>query len=73
MTARHAQPVCGWFASCTNAPTNQVSHPTLGWVDICDDHLAWLGDHPSPTQFAPPLAANILARRGLRPPKGRAS
>lgn len=59
-------PVCMWFAACTDPAPQQVRHPTLGWVDICNAHLAWLGDKPSPTQFIPPLAANVLARRGIQ-------
>lgn len=53
---------CRWFAKCTETTTNQVKHPTLGWVDTCDKHIAWLGDNPSPTQFIPPLAASVLDR-----------
>lgn len=59
-------PTCRWFAKCKNPAGHQVEHPTLGWVDICSVHLAWLGDHPSPTQFVPPLAAAVLDRRGLK-------
>lgn len=55
-------PICRWFARCKNEATNQVEHPTLGWVDICDKHLEWLGDNPSPTMFVPPLAAAVLDR-----------
>lgn len=51
---------CRWFAKCNNDSEKQVHHPTLGWVDICDEHLAWLGPNPSPTQFIPPLAASVL-------------
>lgn len=58
---------CRWFAKCTNAVTSQVEHPTLGWVDICDAHIAWLGDKPSPTQFVPPMVAASLDRHGLTP------
>jgi hypothetical protein len=54
---------CQWFALCEHEATKQVEHPTLGWVDICDDHLAWLGERPSPTQFVPPLAAAVMSRR----------
>jgi hypothetical protein len=57
-----AQPVCRWFATCTNVAPHQVQHPTLGWVNICQDHLDWLGEKPSPTQFVPPLAAAVLDR-----------
>lgn len=53
---------CRWFAKCTKQSSKQVEHPTLGWVNICDDHLAWLGSTPSPTQFIPPLAAAVLDR-----------
>jgi hypothetical protein len=53
---------CKWFANCANGATHQVEHPTLGWVDICPDCLKWLGTDPSPTQFVPPLAANVLNR-----------
>lgn len=62
----HETPACRWFARCTEPAGHQVEHPTLGWVDICDGHLLWLGDHPSPTQFIPPLAAAVLDRRGLK-------
>lgn len=54
--------VCDWFAMCTEQATSQVEHPTLGWVDICEKHLKWLGPNPSPTQFVPPLAANTLKK-----------
>jgi hypothetical protein len=57
-----ASPVCRWFAKCTNPATQQVEHPTIGWVNICDTHLTWLGPNPSPTQFIPPLAAAVLDR-----------
>lgn len=56
---------CRWFAKCRNEADKQVEHPTLGWVNICDEHIAWLGTNPSPTQFVPPLAAAVLDRRGL--------
>lgn len=56
---------CRWFANCHNEAARQVEHPTLGWVNTCDDHIAWLGPTPSQTQFVPPLAAAILDRRGL--------
>lgn len=56
-------PICRWFAACTEPAPQQVEHPTIGWVDICDNHLAWLGDKPSPTQFVPPLAARVLDRK----------
>jgi hypothetical protein len=55
-------PVCRWFAKCTRPAPQQVEHPTLGWVNICDECLAWLGPNPSPTQFVPPLAADVLDR-----------
>jgi hypothetical protein len=55
-------PRCRWFAKCTEAATKQVEHPSLGWVDTCDRHIAWLGPHPSPTQYIPPLAASVLDR-----------
>ncbi len=51
---------CQWFAECHNDSTKQVEHPTIGWVDICDEHIKWLGDKPSPTQFVPPLVARRL-------------
>lgn len=51
---------CRWFAKCTNETDKQVEHPTLGWVDTCAEHIAWLGENPSPTQFVPPLAASVL-------------
>lgn len=54
--------ICRWFAKCTNPAPQQVEHPSLGWVNICDKHLAWLGPAPSPTQFVPPLAAAVLDR-----------
>ena len=57
---------CRWFAKCENEATKQVEHPILGWVDTCDDHIAWLGPSPSPIQFVPPLAAAVLDRRGLK-------
>jgi hypothetical protein len=57
-----APAICRWFAKCTNPAPQQVEHPALGWVNICDDHLAWLGPEPSPTQFYPPLAAAVLDR-----------
>jgi hypothetical protein len=53
---------CQWFAQCTSPAQFQVEHPTLGWVDICAEHVVWLGETPSPTQFVPPLAANVLNR-----------
>lgn len=61
-TAQDPQPRCRWFANCAEAATNQVEHPTLGWVDIGDRCLAWLGEDPSPIQFVPPLAAAVLDR-----------
>ncbi len=65
-------PICMWFARCANPAPQQVQHPTIdhgepGWVNICDAHLAWLGDKPSPTQFVPPLVAAVLDRHGLKP------
>ena len=57
-----APAICRWFAKCTKPAPQQVQHPSLGWVNICDDHLAWLGPDPSPTQFVPPLAAAGLDR-----------
>ena len=57
-----ATPRCQWFAKCTEPAPKQVEHPKLGWVDICEKHLAWLGPNPSPTQFIPPLAAAVLSR-----------
>lgn len=57
-------PRCRWFLRCTNPAGFQVEHPTLGWVDICQDHLTWLGESPSPTQFVPPLAAAVSDRHG---------
>ncbi len=57
-----APAICRWFAKCPNPAPQQVEHPTLGWVNICDAHLAWLGPEPSPTQFVPPLAAAVLDR-----------
>ena len=62
MPAQEDGPVCQWFAGCTRPAPQQVEHPTLGWVDCCDQHLAWLGTNPSPTQFVPPLAAGVLRR-----------
>jgi hypothetical protein len=53
---------CNWFAKCENEATSQVEHPTLGWVDICERHIDWLGENPSPTQFVPPMAAAALNR-----------
>lgn len=48
---------CQWFLLCTNDATAQVEHPTLGWIDICETHVDWLGTAPSRTQFIPPMAA----------------
>ena len=57
-------PTCNWFLKCTNKATQQVEHPTIGWVDICDEHLVWLAedDVPNPTKFVPPLAARHGAK-----------
>lgn len=61
------QPRCQWFVMCRKPAPFQVEHPTLGWVDICADHLTWLGDDPSPTQFVPPLLVGVLARHPGHP------
>ena len=50
---------CQWFFNCNNEATKQVNHPRLGWVDICDHCVAWLGKNPSITQFVPPLVARL--------------
>lgn len=55
---------CRWFLHCQNDATSDVEHPTLGWVPTCDQHIDWLGTNPSPTQFVPPLAANVSDRHG---------
>jgi hypothetical protein len=59
------QPICRWFAKCKNPSNKQIEHPTLGWVNICDVHLEWLGENPSHTQFVPPLTAAVLDRHGI--------
>lgn len=35
---------CDWFAKCTKPMYAEVQHPTIGWVNICREHLEWLGD-----------------------------
>lgn len=52
---------CQWFHNCHGRADFQVEHPTLGWVDTCAGHRKWLGDHPSPTMFVPPMVARKLA------------
>jgi hypothetical protein len=54
--------ICAWFLRCERPATHQVEHPTIGWVDICEDCLAWLGDSPSPTQYVPPIVAASASR-----------
>jgi len=55
---RLALPTCRWFAACTKVAPHQVEHPTLGWVNICTDHLAWLSDAPGGgPKWVPPLVA----------------
>lgn len=65
MVSSDDMPRCRWFAKCANDAPQQVEHPTLGWVNICDAHLKWLGPNPSPTQFIPPLAAAVLGRNPI--------
>lgn len=54
-------PICDWFIDCENLSPQAVEHPTLGLVGCCDEHIAWLGSNPSPTQFVPPLVAQNLS------------
>jgi hypothetical protein len=56
-----APATCGWFARCPNPADKDVEHPTLGSVPCCDEHIAWLGPNPSPTQFVPPMVALRIA------------
>lgn len=68
---------CGWFHDCHKEATQDVEHPTLGWVPICPDHLTWLTQdvtdgRVNPTRLVPPMAAaharrlnEILAQVGL--------
>jgi len=59
------EPVCQWFAKCVAPATKQVDHPTLGWVSICDAHLAWLKKDPTnPTYFVPPIVAKHYRKLG---------
>ena len=37
-----ADGICAWFLGCADESNQQVHHPTLGWVAICDGHLEWL-------------------------------
>jgi hypothetical protein len=59
---------CGWFLDCHEASTHTVEHPTLGDVEICDTHLAWLTQDlhadgsPNPTRMVPPIAARSMAK-----------
>lgn len=56
---------CQWFAGCHNDTTQQVDHALLGWVDTCDEHIAWLQEDATegginPTKMLPPLVAARL-------------
>jgi hypothetical protein len=31
-----AEPICAWWAMCTNAATTTLPHPIIGEVPICD-------------------------------------
>lgn len=48
---------CEWFLDCHDVSTATVEHPTMGDVEICARHLAWLQDDWSPTKMVPPIAA----------------
>lgn len=51
---------CEWFHNCHNPSTATVEHPTLGDVEICAEHAAWLLGDFSPTKLLPPMVARAL-------------
>jgi hypothetical protein len=59
---------CEWFAQCDNESVAVVTHPTLGDVEICEPHLAWLCEDlhddgsPNPTKMVPPIVARSHGR-----------
>ena len=61
---------CGWFHGCDAPSVAVVEHPTVGDVEICAHHLAWLTEDvsadgsPNPTKMVPPMAARHFARLG---------
>ena len=52
---------CEWFAGCHEPSTATVDHPTLGPVEYCASHVAWLMDDFSPTKMIPPMVAKGMA------------
>lgn len=53
---------CAWFHGCHQPSTATVDHPTLGPVECCAEHVAWITTDYSPTKLVPPIAARTLAR-----------
>lgn len=53
---------CAWFHKCHEPTVAEVEHPTMGWVAICQRHLDWLRDEPSPTKMVPPMVARHAAK-----------
>jgi hypothetical protein len=57
---------CEWFVGCRNESVGMVEHPTLGDVEICQEHVVWLETDFSPTKMIPPMAARAAQPRGSR-------
>lgn len=54
---------CDWFRLCSNDSIGTVTHPTLGEVECCEDHLAWLLEGVTPPKMIPPMVARVMKNR----------
>lgn len=57
---------CDWFLMCKNESAGVVEHPTLGDVEICQEHIDWLLTDYSPTKMVPPMAVAANRARAAK-------
>lgn len=64
MPKKPATNECQWFHGCHNPSIGALEHPTIGWVECCEQHMVWVLDDPSPTKMMPPMVARSMGRLG---------